>query len=100
MIGVDRMITPKQLKRKTLENGIKDDLSNALMEFEKEVLQAVNNGKIKIVVPAPTIGKIFYHDEKQDAFAEELIKLGFKCKKESINCGGVIQSPSWYVYFI
>lgn len=90
---------PEDLKNIALKSGIEKDIEDALEKFEKEAKERASKGEIKMVVPAPKIGNLFYNDDKRNYFAKELQSKGFTCRKVVEYIGGVRQDPLWFVFF-
>ena len=94
------MITPSELKEKARELEFFEDMSNALVEVNESIKRALDKGEIRVTIPAyMKLGNLLYYYDKQNAIAQELIKRGFNCKKESEIIDGVRQRPSWRIYF-
>lgn len=91
------MLTPKELS--SIGKQERDSIfSGEMVEFEKVLLEEAKKGSKKVHIPAPNVKGLFYHDERQEAFASYLRDKGFRVQKDIEISGGVRQDPSWYLY--
>lgn len=94
------MLTPEQLKTRLEKSEFEEDMQNALKKFGEELEKEVDKGKNKMMIPGHyKLGNLFYYDDKQEALAQRLIEMGYKCKYERETVGGVVQHPQWFLYF-
>lgn len=94
------MLTPKELALLANKHNHKTELDNFFENtFESMVRASVKAGHTKIILPAPNLEGLFYHDERQEELAKYLRNKGFKVEKRVETIGGVVQSPSWYLIF-
>lgn len=91
------MLTPEELSN-IAKQEIEPVFAKEMKEFEKVLIEKAKKGMKKVYVPAPNIKGLFYHDERQEAFASYLMDKGFKVRKEVEVIGGVRQHPAWYLY--
>ncbi|GEK35507.1 hypothetical protein [Kurthia sibirica] len=98
--GSFSMISPSELRDRMKSSQYEKDMIKAFRLVNQMIEDGLKNGDCMIRLPYDMkLGNLASADDKTDALANRLLQAGFNCKKETKMKNGVMQRPTWYLYF-